>query len=149
MARILSLVAVATILLVGASSGAQQPPLKKSKLTAQEITAILNTPVALKDFGKPMTLKEGIGLLYERTKSKTKELAVVVNQIAFQEENPDAPDIYEALVEIKSDKKELAAGKLLALMLTQVQSNNATYVVRQGYVEITTLAQAKNTKKAK
>lgn len=141
MARNLLLTAAFGLLLIG--SAAAQPG-KKSRQSVKEITANLATPIDLKDFNQPMTLKEGLALLHEKLTAKKKGVVFAVDQDGFKGENPDAPDIFETRVQLKAAKKPLPAGKLLAQMLAEVPTKNATFVVREGYVDITTLRRAKD-----
>src|SRR5262249_34722613 len=60
---------------------------------------------------------------------------------AFKEENPDGPDPAESGV--KFPAKGLTRAKTLRLVLDQLPTANATYLVRPGYVEITTIDTAR------
>ncbi|MBI3410031.1 MAG: VWA domain-containing protein [Planctomycetes bacterium] len=105
---------------------------------AKQIEKYLSEKVEMKDFLNPMTLKEALGLLYEKFQAKNMELPILIDSAAFKEENPDAPDIYEASVKFQPFPKWMPAATFLRLALSQVPTNNATYLIRRNFIEITT-----------
>src|SRR5262245_48794544 len=73
------------------------------ELTSRDIVRVLQAPIDMKDFQNPMTLKEVLGLFYERTADagllgRGVGLPILVNQQAFKDVNPEAGDIYESPV---------------------------------------------------
>jgi hypothetical protein len=114
---------------------------QKTDLSAKEITALLNTPVDTGYFDEPMSFKEGLARLQEKIaeKNENKKVGFIVDQRGFAKADPESPDLYDMPVRVKKGK-ELTAGKLLAAMLAHLPDWNrkldATYVVREGYVEI-------------
>ena len=138
-----SLVAVLMAVL---AAQAQPPALKKTKQTVQEITANLKTPVETKDFMKKMTVKEALNLLHEKLAEKKKPVVILINQKAFKADAPEAPDYYDLAVKLKLPAKAQPAAKLLVAITGQFPTQNVTYVVRAGYVDITTITEAQKTK---
>jgi hypothetical protein len=63
------------------------------------LAALLAEPLAVDDFQNAMTLKEFLDKLtaYYRM-AKGKEVLIQVDQTAFKEENPDAPDILDTQI---------------------------------------------------
>ena len=55
--------------------------------------------------------------------------------------DPDAPDPYEEEVSLPSGAGQDADGVALRLVLSQVGKGQATFLIRQGYIEITTQGQ--------
>jgi len=121
----------------------QPPALKQTDQRPHEITANLETPIAVSAFSSPFTLKDGLFRLHAKLGEKKKLVTFRVDQNAFTQANPNAPDVFDTRVHPKVDDKELPASKLLALMLAEVSTKNAAYVLREGRVEITTKAKAK------
>jgi hypothetical protein len=121
---------------------AAQPP-QKSKLSAKTIAKHLETPIEVEGFRMPMKLREGLKLLYDDLSAKKKPVSYRFDTDAFGAENPDAPDIFETAVHIDTKDKRLPAAKVLSMMLDLVPTKNATYVVRDGYIEITTHKRAR------
>ena len=74
---------------------------------------------------------------FYRTK-KGKEVLFLVEQNAFKQEDPDAPDIFETQVTIPPVPRLRTGVQLLRLALDQVPTKNATFLMRPGHVEITT-----------
>lgn len=62
---------------------------------------------------------------------------ILVNERAFSEDNPDAPSIYDAPLKLPK-VHGLPKTMLLRVVLSFAPNNNATYLVRPGYIEITT-----------
>jgi hypothetical protein len=136
MRRLLEAYIVVTCLAAVSASPAQ-----KNDLSAKEIAALLNTPLDTGYFDEPMTLKEGLVRLIEKIaeKNKNKMVPFIVDQRGFAKADPQSPELYDMPVRVKKGK-ELTAGKVLAAMLAHLPEWNrkldATYVVREGYVEI-------------
>jgi hypothetical protein len=62
--------------------------------------------------------------------------------MAFREENPDAPDIYDTKVRFPAEVKQLTGGELLQIILSPVATNNASFLIKRNYIEITTVAKS-------
>ena len=104
----------------------------------QRIAKLLATPLDLKMFQHEMSLKEALIVLHDLVPS----LDIVVNTVAFREEHPDAPDIYDTKVNFGPVPKQLPAGEALVIMLTFAPTNDATFLIKRDYVEITTMSRA-------
>src|SRR2546421_12252094 len=61
----------------------------EGRAEANTIAKALAEKVDMKDFLNQMTLKEFIGLLYEKLAAKNKEVPILVDWNAFKEETPD------------------------------------------------------------
>jgi hypothetical protein len=131
---------------VGASECAAQKEAKgKAKSTSKEIIELLNERVELKGFLNPMTLHEFIDVLY-RSVPADRRVPITLNWKAFSEENPDRyPDLAAVfnlevppVVPPAMADQALTRGHILRLGLYHVPTNNATYVIRNGTLEITT-----------
>jgi hypothetical protein len=110
------------------------PASKKAPTAAELIRKKLNEPiVGLKWEANAMTLGQTLEYL-EKNHAFPK---VVINQAAFQEENPDAPKIGETQLDLPK-VQGLPWAKLLRLLLDKVPTNNAVFLIRPDYIEITT-----------
>src|SRR5262249_3004715 len=70
----------------------------KGRIAAQRIAKLLEDTIDMKDFQAPMTLKEALGLLQDKLNARYKDedaLPILVDEGAFKEATPDAPDIYD------------------------------------------------------
>jgi tetratricopeptide (TPR) repeat protein len=105
---------------------------------ANTLSRMLDEMIDMKDFQVPMTLKEALGLFYEKYQAKGKELPILIDQQAFKEENPDAPDLYETQVTFPPYPKMMTMSTALKLALSQVPTSDATYLIRRSFIEITT-----------
>jgi len=82
----------------------------------------------------PMTLKDAIQIMEQNGFPR-----IVIHQQTFKDENPDAPDLNEASVRFPVGKGGLTRAKTLRLVLDQVPTGNANFLVLPGYVLITTI----------
>lgn len=114
------------------------PDDEKARAEANSLSRMLEEVIDMKDFENPMTLKEALGLFYEKFAAKNKELAILVDQQAFKAENPEVGDILESPVKFPPYPKKMAVGTALKLALSQAQTDNATYLIRRSFIEITT-----------
>lgn len=102
----------------------------------------LEEPIDMKDFQLPMTLKEALGKFYEVFEAKGKELPILIDTNAFKEESPDAPDVYDTQVKFAPFPKIMPLSAAVLVALSQIPTNNATYLIKGTHVEITTFAKA-------
>jgi hypothetical protein len=148
------LIGVASILVLGLSSWHALPGEKKAtpvvpkevvkKATAfHTIVGLLDEQLDMKYFQTPLSLKESLALFMEHFATKGKELAILVDSEAFKEENPDAPPIYDTVVQFPPFPKKMKLATALRLALSKAIPANATYVIRQEHIEITTFERVK------
>jgi hypothetical protein len=135
-------------LLVAGESATAQPPAKapeKGPAKIRELLAVLNEVIDLKDFQQDMTLKEALGLFQEKLNAKYKEedvLPILVDDAAFKSADPDAPDVYDTPVRFPPFPRKMPAATALRIALSKIPTKNGTYLLRQGFVEVTTLEAA-------
>lgn len=99
-----------------------------------ELLRILTEPIETKDFTTPMTLKDALGLLYEKFGARNMELPVLIDSAAYRRlEAKDDP--YETPVSVQPVPRVLSVGKLLAIFAAKIPQKS-TFIVRDGYVEI-------------
>jgi hypothetical protein len=103
---------------------------------------LMDDQMDMKDFQAPMSLKEAFGLMMEKFSSKGKELAILVDVEAFKREEPKAAMIYETQVQFQPFPRRMALSQVLRLMLAKIDEPRASFVIRNGAVEITTSRQA-------
>jgi len=102
-----------------------------------QLLRLLDEQVEMKDFQAPMSLKEAFWLLMEKFASKGKELPIIVEAAEFRKEHPDL-EIYDQQVSFQPFPKRLALGKVLKMMLSKVTQADATFLIRDGAVVVTT-----------
>ena len=78
-----------------------------------------------------MNLKEALALFMEKFAAKGKDLPILVDVQAFEEENPDAEKVYDTVVKFPAHPKRMTMGTALRLALAKVKTNNATYLIRR------------------
>lgn len=108
----------------------QQQPAQPRKSLAAETLKKMSEPFGFTD-DAPMTLKEAIKVMEDHGFPK-----IVIRMSAFRDENPDAGDISES--PIRWPGKGLSRAKALRLILDQLPTGNANYLVRPGYILVTT-----------
>lgn len=120
-----------------ALAAAQAP----GELTARDILRALQAPIDMKDFQNPMTLKEVLGLFYEKTADagllgRGVGLPVLINQQAFKEQSPEIGDILESPVKFPPYPKRMSLAVALQLALSQAQAADTTFLIKRGAIEI-------------
>src|SRR5262249_28846341 len=111
----------------------------------QKLRQLLNETIETKDLQQPLTLKEALGLIQEKVNEKYKEvdaLPILVDDEAFKEANPDAPDIYDTQVKCPPYPRHMSVVTALRVALSKVPTRNATFLLRGGFVEVTTTQEA-------
>jgi hypothetical protein len=117
----------------------------KAGLMAQRIRKLLEETIDTKDLQQPMTLKEALGYIQDRLSTKYKEedvLPILIDAEAFREEDDNAPEVYDTQVRFPPFPRRMKIMTALRVALSRVPSHNATFVVRDGYVEVTTVKRA-------
>ncbi|MCI0457823.1 MAG: hypothetical protein L0Z62_12715 [Gemmataceae bacterium] len=108
---------------------------------APALRALLRELLDMKEFQFPMTLKEALGILQEQINTRYKGedvVPILVNDQAFKDENPEAPDIYDTLVKFPPWPRRMSVAHALRVVLSKVATGNATFLARRGHIEVTT-----------
>lgn len=132
------------LLLTTAQAATSQEQKKKNppkEPTLADTKAALNLPVDTTLFPQ-MNLKEVFEILTKEMNKRGKKVLIKVNVEAFKDDNPDAPSIYDTQFILKTKSKTLAVSTILSMSLSGVHGGNATFKVRRGYIEITTVRAA-------
>jgi hypothetical protein len=122
-----------------------------ARAEAMRIYKMLDQPIETKDFQAPnMTLKEFLGLLDDKLTSKGMEVPILIDFEAFKEATPDAykeeSDLYDVKVKIPAVPKRLALAVVLRIALSKLPTNDATYLIRRNFIEVTTVTRQTNEK---
>ncbi len=135
-------VCLSALLVLSASAVPASEQTVQTLVRARQLK-MLDEVVDLRDFQAPMTLKEALGLLQDKLNSKYKDedvLPILVDAEAFKDDN--TPDIYETQVRCPPFPRRMTVATTLRVILSQVPTRNATFRLRNGFVEITTLKEA-------
>jgi hypothetical protein len=111
----------------------------------QRLRALLNDSLDMTGLQMPMTLKEALQEIRKRLKDRYRDVEVfpiLVDAEAFKEANPDAPDVYDTQVKFPPFPQRMSVAHALRLALSKVPTNDATYLIRRGVVEVTTKQKA-------
>ncbi len=109
-------------------AGAQENPRENQ---TQALLLLLEKKVETKDLQSSMTLQEFLGLISEHFRAKGKVLQVFVSPVW-----DDSDDIYQKTVRFFSIPRQLPLGVMLRLALDQLEKREATFLVRNGALEI-------------
>jgi hypothetical protein len=133
MNHLLTLVWCAAIV---SSAHAQVPARQGARASSTaQIVRMMQETVDMQEFQQPMTLKEALGLFYEKFLNKGKELPILIDQRSFKVAEPDAPDIYETQVKFPPYPKQMPFVTAFKIALSQVPFE-ATFLVRAGRIDI-------------
>jgi hypothetical protein len=107
------------------------------KASANELVRLLAMfELETRDFVTPMTLKDALGLLFEKTAARGRPVPILVNSAAFRKEGTHEDDPYETQVSLPPLPLRVTLGKALRLFLARMPNANATYLVKDGFVEV-------------
>ncbi|MBI3409032.1 MAG: hypothetical protein HY040_11850 [Planctomycetes bacterium] len=110
-------------------------------LTVRELSFLLSQSISTFEFQQRRPLKDAIAILQQAFRQKGVELPIHLDNAAFKEENPDAPDVYETEVKLPQFPRSLPAGRLFGVLLSQLPTNIGSYRIVPGVVRITTQEQ--------
>ncbi len=111
----------------------------QGRAEAKKIERLLKEVIETKDFQEPMPLKQALQLFYEKFAAKGQDLPILVDINAFREGDDSQPNgPYDDEVKLPPVPKTMTMGTALRLLLSQVKSNNATYLIRRNFIEVTT-----------
>jgi hypothetical protein len=126
-----------------AAAQADPPALREpAKDALAHLSDLLDLEIDMKDFQQPMSLKEALGLLYEKLNADGKEFPIIVDTAAFKREDLEAPDVYETRVQFPPFPRKMTVGAALQWALKGVAGGNATFNVKGSGIEITTFKSA-------
>jgi hypothetical protein len=138
--RISSLV-VGLLLASGTISLGQNAATTKAPAT-RNVTALWNDlakPINSEPFLQTMTLKSALTQVQEQFQQRYgRALSIDINHRAFKDENPEAPDLNDLEMKIRSLPKTSTVRQVLRSLIAQVPTNNATLFLKPGVIEITT-----------
>jgi len=132
-------------LFVLSQRGPAQAPVKDAGTDNQAERAptlhdILEQRIDTRTFQSPsQTLKEFFGILYLLFDKKGMKLPILVDAAAFKAEDPD-DFILDNKVKFPAFPPEMTVATALGIALSQIPSNNATYVVMADHILVTTYA---------
>ncbi|MCI0737470.1 MAG: hypothetical protein L0Y72_00400 [Gemmataceae bacterium] len=133
---------VVTVFCLGVFVGGANAQQKKHAFSAvqRQLTDLIDTTL---DFQQNMTLKECLGLLIEKFAAKGINLAIRLDAEAFKDDNPDCKDdVWDSPVKFPQYPRQMTLATALRVALAQIPSRNATYLIRNGHIEITTQCRA-------
>ena len=107
--------------------------------TSKELFEALNQLVPAKTFLQPMTLKEALGLFLEKCAARNLPFVYFVDTVAFRAEDPKCENPLDAAIDLTAipPQIKLRLEDLLQRVLNQIP-HRASYLVRDGFIEITT-----------
>jgi hypothetical protein len=117
----------------------------KDPARPREIIPALRTRVDLAPLPQKPVLKDVLDFISERLTDRIgKKVQVVLDIRAFKAENPEvtSEQMHGEEVTFPDERRPLELGEILRLTLKQIPTNDATFLIRLGQVEVTTIYQA-------
>jgi hypothetical protein len=117
----------------------------KPSARPHEIIALLRTKTDLTGLPETPTLKHVLDLLTDRLTARAgKEVRTALDMNAFKAETPEMTSecLLELEVRFPERRQSLELGAVLRRALKQIPTNNATFLIRLGQVEVTTVEAA-------
>jgi hypothetical protein len=112
---------------------------EKKDPTTRELLQWLEETLDVTPYQSAMTLKEVLDQFTKAFAAKGKDLPIFLDENPFKEENPDAGDLYDTPVKFRPRPRRIKFETALRFALSKIGTNNATFLVRRGCIEITTL----------
>ena len=126
-------VLTAVVLFVGPGRVAAET---RGEAETRDLLRMLEEIIDLKDFQNPMSLRELTGLLYEKYAAKGKVLAIHINEEAFKKAGGTSEDWEAKPLRLPAYPKQLSVAVALRIAVRQIESFEATYLIRHGGIEI-------------
>jgi hypothetical protein len=120
----------------GAAKGEKKDP------TTRELLQWMEEPLDVTPYQSATTFKEVLERFTRAFAAKGKDLPLFVDVAAFRDANPDAADIYDTRVKFPPRPRRMKFETALRFAVSRLPTNNGTFVVRRGCVEVTTLDSA-------
>jgi hypothetical protein len=146
------LLSVALLTAAGAvvpATRAQEPPAKPQaghKMTVRSVIALLQQEIDVKDVPQKTRVREILDFTFHQLKTFNmgKEVGILFDVNAFKadDDSVTTEGLLSEDFEITIFSKKVATGTLLRLALAKLPTHNATYLVRPGWIEITTIKAA-------
>jgi hypothetical protein len=111
-------------------------PVVRASAEVLAIMRVLDEPIATSRLQKKVTLKKALEILQELTGGR---LPMVVDREAFLDGMADRPDVYEDEVGLPPVPERTTVEKALRKLTAQIAKGGATFIIRKGWIEITTL----------
>jgi len=147
-----ALLVTAALLGVGVIGSAQNtdkkmPPVGFARPLTSNLLKTLREPIEMESFkAQNMKLREFIALLYELMQRKGIEIPIMIDYEAFKQEAPDTykeeSDLTDVSVKFPQIPKKLALDTIIRIAISRLPTNNGTFLVRKGIIEITTVTRA-------
>jgi tetratricopeptide (TPR) repeat protein len=123
------------------------PDEPKGKAQADSMLKLLEEEIEIPDEfrkpGQPVLMKQVLSYFDERLQNRGSGLPVYIDQPAFKEEASGDPiDLLETTVNFPPYLRKMSIATALRVALSQFPGANATYSVRPGFIEVTTIDRA-------
>lgn len=113
------------------------------RAAAASIQKLLEEEIDIpEEFKQPVPFRLVLGFFRDRLSARGKDLPVWIDQNAFKEDAAEAPDLLEANITFPPFIRKMPIAIALRVALSQIPTNNATYLIRRDYIEITTIDRA-------
>lgn len=132
--------ALLAVLIVQGSAVAQAPV---RNLRPSEIMMLLDETVDGELFQKPRTFSDSLAMINLHLSRRGAQLPFWVDVRAFKEESPEMPELAEMEVLSRDRGPRPKVWRVLQDLLDSLPTRNGAFVVKPGYVEITTNERAR------
>ena len=143
-ATLIALIGIILALTSGQVAGQKKPADKPGVGKSEALSALLGESIDMGNLaGNDVSLKDLVAYLQGKLVAVDRDFAIFVDTQAFAEENPDAEKIEDTVVPVPGFPKKQKLAMVLRTALRRVRTNNATFLLRGGAIEITTMDRAK------
>ena len=143
-ATLLAVIGIILALTSGQAAGQKKPADKPGTGKSEALSTLLGESIDMGNLaGNDVNLKDLVAYLQGKLVAVDKGVAIFVDTQAFAEENPDAEKIEDTVVPVPGFPKKQRLATVLRNAMRRVRTNNATFLLRGGAIEITTFERAK------
>jgi hypothetical protein len=148
---LLALAALLAVFQTGGHAGQQQnnglavaagPLNLRAPIAASQIWLGLDYVIDMRDSQQELSLKELLIIIYQKLHSDGIELPLTVNAEAFKKVLPDDIDVFDTKVIFPPLPPRMKVARLLREAVAKIRGADATYIVLQDRVEVTTRERA-------
>lgn len=134
--------ALALLATLASDRALAQTDKKPAATRSSELMRLLHEPLDTKELVDPMNLKHALAHLHDLLLGKGHHVPIIADAAAFRAETPDTPDVHEAQISLVNAPRRLSLAGILKELTSQIPSGNATYLLRDGMIVITTVTRA-------
>jgi hypothetical protein len=117
--------------------GTNPGPAPRSEAARKALAERIEIPEEFRKTGQPVSLRSIVAYIDDKLSARGRSLPIVVDHLSIKEANHGEPfSVYEAPIELPPSLRNATVQELIEQALKQVPNSCATYLIRNGRVDI-------------